>query len=120
MIAFIYARKSTEQNSADAEARSVARQVEGARAFATTRGWTAPAEFAFADDAVSGADVRRSVKCQPRRASLLGMTRGLCPQCSTGLAPLGATSSRALPNRYKTMKSLSISGKPSKKRNCAS
>ena len=31
MIAAIYARKSTEQNGADADAKSVARQVENAR-----------------------------------------------------------------------------------------
>ena len=45
MIAAVYARKSTDQNGADAEARSVARQVESAREFAAARGWTVPDEF---------------------------------------------------------------------------
>ena len=34
LIAAIYARKSTEQTGADADAKSVARQIESARAFA--------------------------------------------------------------------------------------
>ena len=42
MIAAIYARKSTEQNGADADAKSVANQIENARAFAQTKGWTVP------------------------------------------------------------------------------
>jgi hypothetical protein len=37
MIAAIDARKSTEQNGADADARSVACQIESARAFADTK-----------------------------------------------------------------------------------
>ena len=39
MIAAIYARKSTDQHVADEE-KSVTRQVEHARAFAATKGWT--------------------------------------------------------------------------------
>jgi len=40
MIAAIYARKSTEQTGADADAKSVARQIDNARAFAEA--WTRP------------------------------------------------------------------------------
>jgi hypothetical protein len=38
MIAAIYARKSTEQPNADPEAKSVARHIENARAFAAAKG----------------------------------------------------------------------------------
>ena len=39
MIAAIYARKSTEQNGVADDAKSVARQVEHARAYASRKGW---------------------------------------------------------------------------------
>src|SRR5262245_20168630 len=52
MIACIYARKSTEQSVAE-DAKSVTRQIEYARAFATERGWTVLEEYV--DDGVSGA-----------------------------------------------------------------
>jgi DNA invertase Pin-like site-specific DNA recombinase len=40
MTAAIYARKSTEQNGVADDQKSVARQVETARAYATRKGWT--------------------------------------------------------------------------------
>lgn len=58
MIAAIYARKSTEQNVAE-EARSVVRQVENARAFAATRGWTVSDSHVFVDDGISGAEFEK-------------------------------------------------------------
>jgi DNA invertase Pin-like site-specific DNA recombinase len=64
MIAAIYSRKSTEQTGADAEATSVARQIESARLFAASKGWIVPDEYIFADDAVSGADLKRLVNRQ--------------------------------------------------------
>jgi DNA invertase Pin-like site-specific DNA recombinase len=54
MIAAIYARRSTEQNVA-AEAKSVTRQVDNARAFAAQKGWTVADEHIFIYDGVSGA-----------------------------------------------------------------
>jgi DNA invertase Pin-like site-specific DNA recombinase len=59
MIAAIYARKSTEQRNGDAEAKSIASQIENARAFARERGWTVAAEHVYYDDAVSGADTHK-------------------------------------------------------------
>lgn len=53
--AAIYARKSTEQNGVADEARSVTRQVEGARAFIERQGWTLDERHVYADDGVSGA-----------------------------------------------------------------
>jgi DNA invertase Pin-like site-specific DNA recombinase len=55
MTAAIYARKSTEQNDVATEATSVARQVDGARAFIATRGWTLHPAHIYKDDGVSGA-----------------------------------------------------------------
>ena len=54
MIAAIYARKSTEQRSADPEAKSVARQIENARAFANSKGWKVDDEHVYSDEAAGG------------------------------------------------------------------
>jgi DNA invertase Pin-like site-specific DNA recombinase len=40
MIAAIYARKSTEQTGVADEQKSVTRQIDHARAYATSKGWT--------------------------------------------------------------------------------
>src|SRR5262245_51387368 len=64
MIAAIYARKSTSQHATDAEAKSVPRQIENARAFATAKGWTVSEAHVYSDDAVSGAEVRRLINRQ--------------------------------------------------------
>ena len=64
MIAAIYARKSTEQTGvADAE-KSIMRQIEHARAYATRKGWSVAEEHVYADDAVSGAETKRLVDRQ--------------------------------------------------------
>ena len=59
MIAAVYGRRSTEQNGADADARSVQRQIENARAFAAAKGWSVAGAHVYADDAVSGAELRK-------------------------------------------------------------
>ena len=57
MIAAIYARKSTDQAGVADEQKSVARQVEHARAYATLKGWTVDeASSIFVDDGISGAE----------------------------------------------------------------
>jgi DNA invertase Pin-like site-specific DNA recombinase len=56
MIAAIYARKSTEQNGVADEARSVSRQVDHARAYASRKGWTVADEQIYIDDGVSRAE----------------------------------------------------------------
>jgi DNA invertase Pin-like site-specific DNA recombinase len=56
MIAAIYARKSTDQSSVSDEQRSVARQVEHARAYATRKGWRVLDEHVYVDDGISGAE----------------------------------------------------------------
>ncbi len=56
MTAAIYARKSTDQNGVADEARSVARQVEHARAYAARQGWTVAEDHVYVDDGISGAE----------------------------------------------------------------
>jgi len=56
MRAAVYARKSTEQNGAVDESKSVARQVEHARAYAERKGWTVVDEHVYIDDGISGAE----------------------------------------------------------------
>lgn len=56
MIAAIYARKSTDQGAVSDEQRSVTRQVEHARAFAASKGWTVDDGHVYVDDGISGAE----------------------------------------------------------------
>ena len=53
--AAIYARKSSAQDNVQEEAKSVPRQVAGARAFLITKGWTLDEAHVYQDDGVSGA-----------------------------------------------------------------
>ena len=55
MIAAIYARKSTAQDDVAEDAKSVTRQVDGAKSFITTKGWTLDDAHIYEDDGVSGA-----------------------------------------------------------------
>lgn len=56
MIAAIYARKSTEQNGVADEQKSVARQIEHARQYATRKGWLLADDHVYVDDGISGAE----------------------------------------------------------------
>src|SRR4051812_6701799 len=56
MTAAIYARKSTDQSGVSDEQRSVARQVEHARAYATRKGWRVLDEHVYVDDGISVAE----------------------------------------------------------------
>ena len=56
MLAAIYARKSTEQNGVSDEEKSVTRQVDHAKAYAATKGWTVAEEHIYVDDGISGAE----------------------------------------------------------------
>jgi site-specific DNA recombinase len=55
MIAAIYARKSNEQTDVADDAKSVTRQVDGAKSFITSKGWTLADHHVYVDDGVSGA-----------------------------------------------------------------
>lgn len=63
-LAAIYARKSTEQEGTDADAKSVARQIENARAFAERQGWQVCEQHVYADDAISGAATKKLLSRQ--------------------------------------------------------
>ena len=65
MIAAIYARKSTAQDDVADEAKSVTRQVDGARAFITTKGWTLDEQHVYTDDG-------SAVRCSPTARSSSG------------------------------------------------
>lgn len=73
-IAAVYARKSTEHGVA-IEMTSTARQIEGARAYAATKGWTLPDEFVFEDPKMSGAEFEK----RPGLQHLLAMLSPRAP-----------------------------------------
>ena len=54
--AAIYSRKSTDDNDRNADNKSVTRQVEHGRAFASSKGWTVDDQHVFIDDGISGAE----------------------------------------------------------------
>ncbi len=54
VAAAIYARRSQEQPGMREEAKSVSRQIEGARAWIAQRGWTLDEDHIYKDDGVSG------------------------------------------------------------------
>ena len=56
MIAAVYARKSTEQNGVAEDAKSVARQIEHAKAYAVKKGWSVSDDHIYSDDGISGAE----------------------------------------------------------------
>jgi DNA invertase Pin-like site-specific DNA recombinase len=59
MIAAIYARKSTEQNGVGDDEKSVARQIEHAKAYAARKGWTVDDAHVYSDDGISGAEFKK-------------------------------------------------------------
>jgi site-specific DNA recombinase len=73
MIAAVYARKSTDQTGVADEAKSVARQVERARAYARDKGWVIAEDYIYTDDGVSGAEFAK-------RAGLMRLTNALTPR----------------------------------------
>jgi DNA invertase Pin-like site-specific DNA recombinase len=52
----VYVRKSTDPSGVSDEQRSVARQVEHARAYAARKGWAVLDEHVYVDDGISGAE----------------------------------------------------------------
>lgn len=54
--AAIYARKSTEQTGVADDQKSVARQIDHARAYAVRQGWHVDDEHIYVDDGISGAE----------------------------------------------------------------
>ena len=69
MNAAIYARKSTEQRGVSEDAKSVTRQIDHARAFAVSKGWTVRDACAYVDDGVSGAEFEKRAGLQAMLAA---------------------------------------------------
>jgi site-specific DNA recombinase len=79
MIAAIYARKSPDdQNALAADAKSAARQIATARAFAEGRGWTVDDAHVYVDDLISGAEFAR-------RPGLVRLLAALKPRPAFGV-----------------------------------
>jgi site-specific DNA recombinase len=62
--AAIYARKSTDQSDRTDDAKSVTRQIENAREFAASKGWTVGVGHTFFDSGISGAAITKLVSRQ--------------------------------------------------------
>jgi len=62
MIAAIYARKSTEQAGVADDQKSVARQLDHARTYATAKGWMADDRYAYVDSVGRPSVARRSMR----------------------------------------------------------
>ena len=56
MVAALYCRKSTEQNGVSDDQKSLARQIEHARAYAMRKGRTVADYHVYVDDGISGAE----------------------------------------------------------------
>jgi site-specific DNA recombinase len=69
----VYARKSTSQEKATEEAKSVTRQIELARAFAERQEWIVRPELVYVDDGISGGIF--DPKQRPGLAALLDAAR---------------------------------------------
>ncbi len=78
MRAAIYARKSNEQTGVTDDQKSVTRQVEHARAYATKKGWTVANEHVYADDGISGAEF-------VKRPGFLRLMNALKPRAPFGV-----------------------------------
>ncbi len=75
MIAAIYARKSPMATEVAEDAKSVRRQVENARAYASRKGWTVAEDLVFVDDNISGAEFAR----RPSFMRLMAMLKPRAP-----------------------------------------
>jgi site-specific DNA recombinase len=73
MIAAIYARKSTEQNSVADEDKSVTRQIDHAKAYAARKGWLVDDDYVYVDDGISGAEF-------VKRPSFIRLMNALSPR----------------------------------------
>ncbi len=71
MIAGCYVRKSNEQNVAD-DAKSVTRQIERAKEYASKKGWRFDEDLVFTDDGISGAEFKN----RPGLTRLLETVKG--------------------------------------------
>src|SRR6202171_5506202 len=67
MITAIYARKSNDQSGIADEQKSVARQVDHARAYADRKGWIVDDAYVYVDDGISGAELQILIMSEESR-----------------------------------------------------
>ena len=89
MIAAVYARKSTDQNGVAHEDRSVVRQVEHARAYAESKGWTVAEDHIYVDDGISGAEFAN-------RPGFLRLMNSLKPRALFGRLVMSEVTSQSI------------------------
>ncbi len=68
--AAIYARVSVERVGVSADAKSPARQIDNAKAFAARQGWQIAEDCIYADDGISGTEFERRPDFQRMMATL--------------------------------------------------
>jgi site-specific DNA recombinase len=69
-VAAVYARKSNDEPGKDADAKSVTRQVEHAKAYAKRKGWHVEDRFVYSDDGISGVEFKHRPGLTRLRAAL--------------------------------------------------
>src|SRR5260370_27748213 len=70
MIAAAYLRKSNDEGEKSEDAKSVTRQLDRAREYATAHGWTLDDRYVYTDDGVSGAEFKKRPGLSALRAAL--------------------------------------------------
>ncbi len=105
MIIAIYARKSTDQSGVADEQKSVARQIEHARQFAASKGWTVADEHVYTDDGISGAEFDR----RPGFLRLMNALRPRAPFDVLIVSELSRLGREQLETGY-AVKQLSVAG----------
>jgi DNA invertase Pin-like site-specific DNA recombinase len=105
VTAAIYARKSTDQNGVSEDQKSVTRQIELARAFAASKGWTVTDAHVYSDDGISGAEFQN----RPGYMRLLNALKPLAPFDVLIVSELSRLGREVLETGY-TMKLLSQAG----------
>src|SRR5438132_3365204 len=78
VIAAAYLRKSNSEGQASIEMKSVNRQLDEIRAFATSKGWNLDERYVFRDDEISGEEWVKRPGYQALRAALVKPPFGVC------------------------------------------
>jgi DNA invertase Pin-like site-specific DNA recombinase len=105
MIAAIYCRKSTDDSDVADGQKSVQRQLEHARAFAASKGWTVPDGYEFVDDKISGAEFEK----RPGFLRLMNALKPRAPFAFLVLSEVARLGRESIETAY-AFKQLSLAG----------
>lgn len=105
MIAAVYARKSTDQSGVADDQKSVARQVEHARAYAMRKGWTVDEAHVYVDDGISGAEFAN----RPGYLRLMNALRPRAPFAALIMSEVSRLGREQIETAY-ALKQLSVAG----------